>query len=346
MALVFISHAHGDEELVRKIVNLLRDALKLEPGDFFVSSQGGRGVAPAAKIRDEILKTLKEAPALVVVVTPKSAGSPWVWLEAGNRLGCEDRSNPLFLVPSQRFVDLLKPVADLRSICLDNDDDLHELIKAVGAAVGRQQRDVLEYNDALGEVRGAATTAYSPFVERKTRTLMWLRTNAAALLIAVVAPVVAWFLSTAKVQNAARAAANEAQQRIAELETALNGANDVVNDEVSRTAARFLVLKGVVLSDDQPVANARVTASLNADPGAECVEPVCTHSLTTTDGGFRLDLTKIRAQNGDDILLKVAAEGFDPVSKLVKLDVRAMDSASPAQTVGLKPARNPIGPQS
>src|ERR1700751_2043367 len=100
MATVFISHAHGDQVLGQKIVTFLSSALGLKPSEFFCSSQEGRGVTPAARIRDEVMKKLAEAPALIVVLTPKSAVSPWVWLEAGSRLGAADKQNPLFVVPS------------------------------------------------------------------------------------------------------------------------------------------------------------------------------------------------------------------------------------------------------
>jgi TIR domain len=152
MARVFISHAHGDEELVRRLTFLLRDALNLQPTDFFVSSQGGRGVAPASNIRDEILKELSSAEALVVVVTPKSADSPWVWLEAGNRLGRADTNNPIFAVPTHSCLSLVQPVADLRCVRLDNEEDLHELIKAVGEHVGGSARNAVDYNVALHDL--------------------------------------------------------------------------------------------------------------------------------------------------------------------------------------------------
>jgi TIR domain len=345
MALVFISHAHGDEALTRRIINLLRDALNLEPTDFFASSQVGRGVAPAGNIRDEILRTLNEAKALVVLVTPKSAGSPWVWLEAGHRLGRVDCPNPVFLLPSQRFVPLLQPVADLRSLCLDKDDDLLELVKSVGAGLGRPEQDVLAYREALTDLAQSTAAAYSPSAEQRARVVQWLRANAAVLLLAAALPVAAWYYSAARVGEVGRAAAAEAQRRIAELEAALTNANDVVNDEVTRTAARYLVLKGIVMSGPQPVANAQVRASASATSSGECAAPDCTSDLTTTAGEFVLDLTKIRAQNGDDIRLSVTAEGFKLFSKLVRVDVRAMDVAVPAQSVDLEPSRIPIGPQ-
>lgn len=347
MARVFISHAHGDEALARRIAALLRDALNLDPTEFFLSSQGGRGVAPAANIREEIFSTLSEVPALVVLVTPQSAGRPWVWLEAGHRLGRPDRSNPLFLVPSERHVGLLQPVADLRCIRLDDDDDLIELVNAVGANVGETPADVLSYKPALDELAHASRTAYSTAGERWATTSLWLRRYAPALAIALVAMVgglYAWSAIGAANRAAedANRAAEEARQHAAKLESDLSGANDVVNEEVSRTAARYLQLKGVVTWRDEPIEGARVVASLKTAADG-CGPPDCVADETTSDGRFLLDLTKIGAIKDDEILLRVTAPDFDAFSRRVKLDVRAIDVAVPAHIVALTRAR-PGGP--
>jgi hypothetical protein len=172
-----------------------------------------------------------------------------------------------------------------------------------------------------------------------------MRANAAAWLIAAAAVVGAWFYGNTRAEDARREATDEAQRRIHELEVALSGANDVVNDEVSKTAARYLVLKGVVSSQGRPIAGARVMASHNPEMGSSCDPPECTHDVTTTEGQFRLDLTRIRAQNGDDIRLSVSAQGFELFSNLVTLDVRAMAATATAHKVDLRPARPPIGPQ-
>src|SRR5215208_6152389 len=62
MPSVFISHAHSDKLLARSICALLRDALALNPDDFFTSSEEGRGVSPAANIQQEVLAALASAP--------------------------------------------------------------------------------------------------------------------------------------------------------------------------------------------------------------------------------------------------------------------------------------------
>ena len=341
MALVFLSHAHGDEALVRAVVSLLRDGLDLKPDDFFVSSQGGRGVAPAASIRDEVLKELAGTPSLVVVVTPKSAGSPWVWLEAGHRLGRPDASNPLFAVPSERFLPLVQPVSDLRCIRLDHEEDLHEFVKAVGQSLGRSPQDVLDYNNAMRGLVAAATTAYGSYGGWRSRLAGSVKTSAASIVLAGVGIAAAVGLSQSRIAEWERRA-QEAEARAGtaeeELKSLLTGANEAVNEEVSRTAARFLILKGVVLAGGKPIEGARVVASLDPEASPTCSEPDCTSQRTTSAGEFRLDLTRIRAQNGDDIVLIVTAEGFRPFSKQVRVDVRAIDVGVPAHTVALTPA--------
>jgi hypothetical protein len=341
MAQVFVSHAHGDEELVRRITALLRDGLNLQGNDFFASSQVGRGVAPAANIRGEILKELATTPSLLVVVTPKSAGSPWVWLEAGNRLGRADKPNPIFAVPSQRHLPLVQPVSDLRCVRLDEEEDLHELVKAVGESLGRPAQTAPEYGVALRDVVELAESTYGPSGERKARAAAWFKAHAAMLFVSAAA-VIAIALYSTWLVGQSRTAVDEARRQIGELENqltnAINDANQAVNEELSRNAAKYLILKGVVTdANRRPVAKARVVASLSSEPPTECVEPDCTWEPTDSAGEFRIDLSKIRAQNGDDIVLLVAAPGFESFTKRVRVDVRAIEVNLPGHLVTLKP---------
>jgi hypothetical protein len=343
MAQVFISHAHGDDELVRRITALLRDGLKLQPNDLFVSSQAGRGVAPAASIRDEILRQLSTAPSLIVVVTPKSAGSPWVWLEAGNRLGSTDKSNPIFAVPSQRHLPLVQPVSDLRCVRLDEEEDLHELVEAVGESLGRTPLPALEYGVALRDVVESARSTYGSSRERRTKATAWFKAHAVILLVAAAVMMATALYSGWLVRRSGTAVA-EARRQIGELEDKLtnviNDATQTVNEELSRNAAKYLILKGVVSDPSRrPIARARVMASHSSEPPEECAEPDCTSGPTDSAGEFRLDLSKIRAENGDDIVLVVEAPGFESFTKRVRVDVRAIEVNLPGHLVTLKKAQ-------
>jgi hypothetical protein len=328
MALVFISHAHSEESLARKVAVLLADALGLSPADFFLSSQEGHGVAPAASIRASIVNELRNVAALVVLLTPKAAASPWVWLEAGNRLGCADKSSPVFVVPSARFVPLLAPVADLRCLQLDNDGELHELVHAVGKSLGRPPRDFLNYKPALEDLIHFSAQAHSLSAEKRARAMSWLKRHAAGLILMAgglgMLTYGSW-LARARPPETAIASAREA----ATLQE--------FNDTLASNASKFLVLKGRVTSAQSGVHGATVMVSLEGevqDPSA-CREPACTKKSTTTEGEFTIDLTKIQARNGDSVVLSVVTPGFAFFSKEIVVDVRAMDAGTAPQTVVL-----------
>ena len=328
MALVFISHAHTDESLAHKVAAMLGDALGLSPVDFFLSSQEGQGVAPAASIRASIVQELQRVPALLVLLTPKAAASPWVWLEAGNRLGCADKTPPIFIVPGARFVSLLAPVADMRALQLDNDGELHELVQAVGRRLGRPPLDFLSYKPALEEVIKASAESYSLSVERRAQAAGWFRRHALELVL-VVAGLGALIYGNRSVTVASSGAVGTSGRDASALQE--------LNDAVAGTAAKFLVLKGRVTAEQTGVHGATVMVSREGelqDPAA-CQEPECTKKTTTTDGEFTIDLTRIQVRNGDPVVMSVVKPGFEFFSRELEVDVRAMDVRTAPQTVVL-----------
>jgi hypothetical protein len=160
--------------------------------------------------------------------------------------------------------------------------------------------------------------------------------------VTLIAVIGAWYGYT--ILKDARHETDVARQEAIQLQRQLSSANVVVNDEISKTAARYLQLKGVVKSQKQPVSGAHVVASLETNVPGDCAPPVCTRDDTTSEGEFLLDLTKIHALKDDEIVLHVTAPEFDAFSKRVKLDVRAIDSGVPAHTVYLTRAHS-AGPQ-
>lgn len=329
MALVFISHAHSEESLAQKVAGLLGDALGLSPADFFLSSQEGHGVAPAASIRASIVNELRSVPALVVLLTPKAAASPWVWLEAGNRLGCADKSAPVFLVPSARFVPLLAPVADLRCLQIDNDGELHELVRAVGKSLGKPASDFLSYKPALEDLMQCSAEAYSLSAEKRARVMSWLKGPTLGLILMAAGlgtlTYGIWRGRAAPVPQAAGSSEREA----ATLQQ--------FNDTLASNASKYMVLKGRVTSAQSGVHGATVMVSFEGevqDPSA-CQEPACTKTTTTTGGEFTINLTKIQATNGDSVVLSVVRPGLAFFSKELVVDVRAMDAGTAPQSVVL-----------
>lgn len=330
MPFVFISHAHSDKVLARGLSALLRDALALGPDDFFVSSEEGRGVAPAANIQQSVQAALSTASTLIVILTPRSALSRWVWLEAGSRLGQTHMANPLFVCPSARYTSLLGPIGDQKALNLDNENELVELVTAVGKTLQRTPRDFLSYKPALSELATNAARAYSVTRERQDAAVSWLKRHWPSLALAPLLFLLAfWYVSFAL-----NSAQEEAQRTDVQR-----------NNETAALVSRFLVLTGTVVSqnDNQAVADALVMASRNQDvkEQAACAEPLCTSWTTDTDGKFSIDLTKISAEKEDTITLIVLKPGFAPNRKLIRIDVRAMDATVAPQSVRLSTAGQP-----
>ena len=323
MPVVFISHAHSDEALARRLAQFLQVGLGLSPEDFFLSSQEGHGVAPAESIRSSIESTLHSAQAFVVLMTPRAADSAWVWLEAGGRLATAGTAAPIFVLPSARFVPLLAPVADIRCLQIENEGELHELVKAVGKNLGKTPTDVLTYRPALEDLRTASAEAYASGVQTRQRALSFLKAHGLGLAV-----------------GAAGLAMLIYSYRGKPIPPPAGVSIEALNEAQVRTAQQFLVLNGVVSSDHGAVAGATVMASRQeVHDSSACHEPDCTWRDSTTEGEFTIDLTKIQANNHDSITLSIVKPGFAFYSKEVQLNVRVTDGRTAPQTVVLAPAR-------
>jgi hypothetical protein len=333
MPSVFISHAHSDKLLARSICALLRDALALKPEDFFTSSEEGRGVSPAANIQQEVLAALASAPSLIVVLTPKSALSRWVWLEAGTRLGQSDRANPLFVCPSARFASLLGPVGDNKALNLDNEDELVELVQAVGKILGRPPRDYLSYKPALADLATAAANEYSAARERRAALTTSLRHYGPLLAIVPLMLLAGFWYGGGTIGNSKPIAP------IGDLQ---------LNEAAIAEAARYLILTGTVVAQNSNNAVPEALVMASRDPEVKdqtaCTEPTCTFWKTDTEGKFRLDLTKIRGRKDETVTLIVVKPGFETNKKLIEIDVRAMDSNVAPQSVRLAMPMQPTPP--
>jgi hypothetical protein len=332
MSLVFISHAHSDEALAQKLAALLGDALGLSPTDFFLSSQAGRGVAPSASISLSIETELATARAQVVLLTPHAVTRPWVWLEAGSRLGA-GKTAPIFLVLDDRCAPILGPLSDSRYLRLSKDGELIELVKAVSKDLDKPPLDVLTYKPALDDLvrsgRRAATSA---------RVASWFSGPLVGMIALVVGALMlgsgAWLTLRRPAPSPPIVATDNDADRML-----------LVNDAVAKAASKFLVLKGVVTAEGQGVDGATVMVTHQGDqPPAKssCQEPDCTSSATRSDGNFKIDLTKIKANSGDDIVMWVTGppdRNFKPYSKDITVDVRAMEAGTTPQNVVLVPLK-------
>ena len=85
---VFISHAHKDAALVAQITEALqRSGLEVWDAD--------REILPGDNWAGEVARALEESQAMVVLLTPDAATSPWVKWEIEYALGAKNYTNRL-----------------------------------------------------------------------------------------------------------------------------------------------------------------------------------------------------------------------------------------------------------
>lgn len=88
---VFISHAHTDAALVAQITEALqRSGLEVWDAD--------REILPGDNWAGEVARALEESQAMVVLLTPDAANSPWVKREIEYALGAKNYANRLIPV--------------------------------------------------------------------------------------------------------------------------------------------------------------------------------------------------------------------------------------------------------
>ena len=358
MARIFISHAHADRDLATKLVTLLKNALALRGAhDVFCSSREGAGVTPGAEIREEIVRQIKSASALIVLLTPESVGSPWLWFEAGARIAVETQPDPLFAVPAERFKTLPTVIADRRGVSLDNPGEVHELVSEVARQL-KTSPDLPAYGADVAELTAAVRRNYSRFNEGRLNLARWATVHALLLLVLGITAASALAVRTVHARSAA-------------AQKVKDDATVEANQKQVQAAARFLKWEGQLLSSGLPpagaplvvpepciesaqkgpgqavIANAVVLAwnspaeEVKADP-ASCLAPKCTRDTTSGNGRFEIDLAKINVNKGDSIVLLVKPPQLDWISCRLNINVnaegRTTPVANPLQLLTVRPA--------
>jgi hypothetical protein len=186
----------------------------------------------------------------------------------------------------------------------------------------------LNYKPALDDLMQCSAQLYSLPVERRQRATAWFRAHALGLVL-ITAGVGTLAYGGWLVANAPSPSASATDV----------GALVNYNSSITNDVGRFFVVKGHVMSKQGAVHNAVVMVSLNeVQEPSKCQEPDCTKDNTTTEGEFTLVLTKIKATDGDRVVVSVAKPGFAFFSRELDVDVRATDAGTAPQTLMLVPS--------
>lgn len=118
---IFLSYAYQDRGIVEKVAGLLKEHGHMDTDDMsFIDPQVD--IEGGSDIREAILRKMRSASKVVIIVTSNSAKSQWVNYEAGMASAL---SKPIILIRSKgaENVEFVSSLAHAQFIEIDNGPD-------------------------------------------------------------------------------------------------------------------------------------------------------------------------------------------------------------------------------
>jgi hypothetical protein len=123
--LIFISHSHADQEIVKWLSEMLE---KVFAGgvEIFATSLEDKNVPTGLPWLSYIVEQMDKASVILVVLTPQSQNRPWVWFELGNiwKRYIDQSIRIIPLVSNIQTSSLPYPFLTLQTKELSNKDDV------------------------------------------------------------------------------------------------------------------------------------------------------------------------------------------------------------------------------
>lgn len=131
MARIFISYTNEDTDIAQHLAAGLR-ARGHQP--LFAHGL----LTPGEPWREVLARSLSDADAFVIIVSPRAAESQWVFLEAGTALGYwRERGRPLVLPVIIQNAEIPAPLREIQAIFSPN-AHVDEIIRQIDLALGKQ----------------------------------------------------------------------------------------------------------------------------------------------------------------------------------------------------------------
>lgn len=166
MIKIFISHSSADVSVAALLAQLFQAAFNLSPPDIRCTSVDGYRLSVGSDTDEQLRREVREAPALVGLISRSSFESAYVLFELGARWGAGKYLAPL-LVPGEEPSILRGPLSGLNALSSSSRAQLHQLVNDVGAELGIPARPAHEFEhlvEVLSKVPG-------PRAEQESRAL-------------------------------------------------------------------------------------------------------------------------------------------------------------------------------
>lgn len=128
MIKLFISHSSKDQKLVEKLIELVKNALRLSSNEIRCTTIDGYRLPGGAKTHEQLKRELRDSKAFIGLISAAATDSMYVLFELGARWGSDKHLLPL-LAPDVS-PDILKgPLSDLNALSCKNSSQLQQLVQ-------------------------------------------------------------------------------------------------------------------------------------------------------------------------------------------------------------------------
>jgi hypothetical protein len=148
---IFISHSHEDKDVATQLIEFLRSALDIEAQRIRCTTVDGYRLPVGTPTNEGLRVELLEAQAFVVLVTPNSLESKYVFFELGARWGARKPLAPI-LAAGATINNLKEPLSSLNVLSCNEPSQLHQLISDLGQILGRTPGNPSSYQKQLDEL--------------------------------------------------------------------------------------------------------------------------------------------------------------------------------------------------
>jgi hypothetical protein len=155
---IFISYAVQEEELAKKLLNLLNISFKGKVSFFFISDN----IVAGEKWKDKIQTALKECNSILTILTPTYILRPWAYIEWS---AFWLSNKPTFIVTTDDLSakDVIDPMRDSQIVGLFNEDSVKKLIEAIAREI---QSEYVPYEFA-NDIAFQTKAVYGKIIETK-----------------------------------------------------------------------------------------------------------------------------------------------------------------------------------
>jgi hypothetical protein len=137
---VFISHRHRDAEIAQALVRLIEASFRIDSRDLRCTSVPPYRLRAGERTGDRLRTEIKQAEAVLGILTPNTRDSSYVLFELGASWGRGVVTFPLLALGTVSL-DVPAPIGDLHTLTLSDEADCHQLIDDLADVTSLHRRE-------------------------------------------------------------------------------------------------------------------------------------------------------------------------------------------------------------